>query len=506
MLAETWRRAEDRLGRTLDDKPQLAIAVIVACFAVAWTLIYMIADAGSDLHPDTLEAWSYGRTPAWGTQKHPPLMTWIACAWCLVFPARDWSFEMLAAVTGALGLLFVDLTSRRLVSGAQRVLVTLVLMLLPAYQFMAHKFNANSILLPLWPLATYCFLRSFESRRATWAIFFGVACALAMLGKYYSAVLLLGFGVAALADPRRLAYLRSWAPWISIAVFIVCLLPHLQWLKDNEFKPLKYASAVHIGGDTMSSLRDSALFVAGNLAYLILPVIVLFTARAAVASGTARTPRSDDVFPLWAIFLTLLVCPAVLAVILQSNMPPLWNLPGTFVGILLLVQHPFFQSSPRKVARLAMVVGIVHLAAFAIAPSYAYYRNKVGYSAHQNMLRDVAAKIDDRYRQLTDRTIYAVSGDPDLSLGVSFYGAGKPIYARMLRGEEDWRFPTPETAKRGWVGVCLAREANCTAWLDTIQGMTPGAVRQNFEAQSSLFGKVGTTATIEVLMIPPATP
>lgn len=505
-LTETWRRAEDRLGKILNEKPHVAIAVIVGCFAVAWTLIYMLADMGSDLHPDTLEAWSYGRMRTWGMQKHPPLMSWVAHTWCLVFPVRDWSFELLAAVTGAIGILFVDLTSRRLLSGAQRVLVTLTLMLLPAYQFMAHKFNANSILLPLWPLATCCFLRSFESRRAIWAIFFGAACALAMLGKYYSAVLLLGFGAAALADPRRLSYLRSWAPWISLTTFVVCLLPHLFWLVENDFKPVKYASSVHIGGDTISSLRDSAVFIAGNLAYLILPVIVLFFARDSVDNDTSRARRADDVFPLLVIFLALLAIPAVLAVVLQSNLPPLWNLPGLFVGVLLLVQHPFFQSSPRKIARLALIIGIAHLVALVLAPSYAFYRNKVGYSEHRNMLRDVATKIDDQYRQLADRPIYAVSGDPDLALGVSFYGTGKPIYARMLPGEEDWRFPGPETAKRGWVGVCFAGDTSCTAWLDDIQSVNPGAVRRSFDAHSSLFGKTGTAAAIAVLMIPAAAP
>ena len=40
----------------------------------------------------------------------------------------------------------------------------------------------------------------------------------AMLGKYWSIFLILGFVVAALAHPKRWDYLRSPAPWASVVV------------------------------------------------------------------------------------------------------------------------------------------------------------------------------------------------------------------------------------------------------------------------------------------------
>jgi len=92
----------------------------------------------------------------------------------------------------------VDLISRRFVKGDKRVIVLLLLMLLPIYQFHAQRFNANAVLLATWPLATYCFLRSFENREIRWAIAAGAAGALAMLGKYYSVFLIGSFFVAAL--------------------------------------------------------------------------------------------------------------------------------------------------------------------------------------------------------------------------------------------------------------------------------------------------------------------
>ena len=37
--------------------------------------------------------------------------------------------------------------------------------LTPLYGFLALKFNANAVLLPLWPWATFAFKRSLEHRR-----------------------------------------------------------------------------------------------------------------------------------------------------------------------------------------------------------------------------------------------------------------------------------------------------------------------------------------------------
>jgi 4-amino-4-deoxy-L-arabinose transferase-like glycosyltransferase len=101
------------------------------------------------------------------------------------------------------------------VRGDKRVIVILLLMLLPAYQFHAQRFNANTVLLAVWPLATYCFLRSFETRTLLWSVAAGVLCAVAMLGKYYSIFLIAGFAIAAIAHPQRRSYLTSKAPWVS---------------------------------------------------------------------------------------------------------------------------------------------------------------------------------------------------------------------------------------------------------------------------------------------------
>ena len=199
------------------------IPILLAIFVLLWTVFLGIAYANGDLHPDVLEAWTIGRTPDWGGAKHPPLMGWITHIWMLIIPVRDWSLYLLAMTKSAVGLWIVDLTARRFVHGNKRAIILLLLMLLPVYQFQAQRFNANSVLFAIWPLAIYCFLRSFETRHAGWAIAAGLAGALAVLGKYYSVFLILGFAFAAVCHSARRAYFTSAAPWISAGAGLLLL-------------------------------------------------------------------------------------------------------------------------------------------------------------------------------------------------------------------------------------------------------------------------------------------
>src|SRR6202790_1726009 len=213
-----------------------AIPLLLIGFTAVWLAFLIIAYLDGDLHYDVLETWTLGRGIDWSYSKHPPLMGWVARAWTSVFPLTNWSFQLMALTNAAFALWAVDLISRHFVRGDKRMVVLLLLMLTPIYQFHAQRFNANTVLLAAWPIATYCFLRSFETRQVGWAIACGATAALAMLGKYYSIFLIGSFIFAAICHPQRRAYFASQAPWVSTAVGLAVLAPHLHWLATNEAK------------------------------------------------------------------------------------------------------------------------------------------------------------------------------------------------------------------------------------------------------------------------------
>src|ERR1700716_361853 len=250
-----------------------AVPLLLIGFIAVWQAFLATAYFSGDLHPDVLETWTLGRRIEWSYSKHPPLMGWVARAWTSVFPLTNWSFQLMALASSALALWTGELISRRFVAGDKRMIVLLLLMLLPTYQFHAQRFNANAVLLAVWPIATYCFLRSFETREIRWAIAAGAPAALAMLGKYYSVFLVGGFAFAAIFHPQRRAYFGSWAPWVSIATGFAALAPHLHWLVVAGAPPFAYALARHTGKAFGPSLTEAVLFVLGLAMVLALPAL-----------------------------------------------------------------------------------------------------------------------------------------------------------------------------------------------------------------------------------------
>src|ERR1700730_15805627 len=250
-----------------------AIPLLLIGFTAVWLAFLIIAYLDGDLHYDVLETWTFGRGIDWSYSKHPPLMGWVARAWTLVFPLTNWSFQLLALTNAAFALWTVDLISRLFVRGDKRLIVLLLLMLLPIYQFHAQRFNANAVLLAAWPLATYCFLRSFETREIRWAVAAGATAALAMLGKYYSAFLIGSFVFAAICHPQRRVYFAAVTPWVSAATGLVALGPHLHWLIITGAKPFTYAVTTHAGMAIGPALVEGFIFFLGIIAILLLPVL-----------------------------------------------------------------------------------------------------------------------------------------------------------------------------------------------------------------------------------------
>ena len=160
---------------------------------------------------------------------------------------------------------------------------------MPFYNFHALKFNANTVMTPLWALTTWWFLRSFETRKPGYAVLAGLAAAAAMLGKYWSIVLLLGLGIAALADPRRGAYLRSSAPWLTIAAGAAGLAPHLAWLYADDFKAFDYAMESH-AATAWAGLLSGLGYVAGAAGYLAAPTLIAGGWRRARPGARSQTP------------------------------------------------------------------------------------------------------------------------------------------------------------------------------------------------------------------------
>src|SRR6516165_3458291 len=197
-----WRaktvNALERLLDLLSDptRRERAVLVVLACYAVLWTLYAVVAKGSQDLHFDFGEMYSWSLDTTWATPKHPPLAPWLVRAWFSLFPRTDWAYYLFAMVVATTALWFAWRFMPRYLDAEKRVVGLALLTFVPVFNFLALKFNNNAISLPTWAATTWLFLRAYETRRADWAALAGFAAGAAMLSKYWSVFLLAGLGVA----------------------------------------------------------------------------------------------------------------------------------------------------------------------------------------------------------------------------------------------------------------------------------------------------------------------
>jgi 4-amino-4-deoxy-L-arabinose transferase-like glycosyltransferase len=484
------------------------IAVFVVLFVAVWTTFQIISYWSIDLHPDLIEAYIWGQHPAAGYAKHPPMVGWVAAAWFTVFPAADWAFHLLAMCNAAVGLFATDLIARRYVSGDKRLLVLLLLLLLPFYQFHGQRFGANPILLSTWPIATYCFLRAFESRGIAWSVAAGFTAAIVMLSKYYSVYLVGAVVLAALSHPARWAYLRSPAPWVSIVAGVVALAPHLAWYRTASSNPFEYAYAIH-GTSTMSLLLYKAgAYVVGG---------VLYAAVAFLAYAWAVRPDwptlKDTFWPadqrrrmLVILLAGMLLLPVPTAPLMGLELTPLWTIAAWFLLPIVLLAPERAKLPRARAVGVALLVGAIAAGSLLAAPVLAWTRHVKRDPEDRAYYRLASAALARQWRAATAQPLRIVLGAGNVGAATAFYHPDHPDIA----GNFDLRTApsiTPERiAREGLAAICHAEDAVCIAAAEQHRTGRSNTTRANVELARHFLGHAGPPARFTIFVVPPPSP
>ncbi len=484
-----------------------AVWILLALFVLVWTVFQIVTLAPVCLHDDMLELFAWSRHPSAGSLygKHPPLAALIATAWFAVFPAANWSFELLAALNAAVALFAVDLIARRYVAGDRRLLVLLLLLLTPFYQFHSQKFNANAVLLSTWPIATYCFLRAFESRRIGWAVAAGVTAALAMLGKYYSVYLIAGFIIAALCHPRRGDYLRSPSPWVSILSGLAVLAPHLYWLVTTGAAPVRYAVTRHVANSALQELTRTLAYAAGAIGYVLLLIAAYLLVVRPDRRLLAATLWPDDPARRMLILLlaTPLVLPMLTAPIVGVMLTPLWTMSAWFLLPVILLAAPEIAVTRTATMHVALAVVIFTAVVFAAVPLVAWRNFAAEAKDGRACCRVAGDELTKAWHAAMQRPLRLVAGDSALSQGASFYSPDHPDSAPDYLWETPAWITDDRRAREGWAIACFANDRACLdAAMQTTAGRS-GVVRVEKELTASFFGVTSTSAKVVFTMVPP---
>jgi len=459
------------LGRAfatwLDHAPKgLAARFLLLWFVLLYTAFAIISSASVGLHPDLLDTYARGLHPAAGYDGHAPLAALMAAAWFSLFPPTDWAFHLLAMVNAAVGLYATDRIASRYLDGDKRIAVLLLLLLTPFYQFIGQRFGPDQTLLSTWPIATYCFLRAFETRGLAWSAGTGAAAALAMVGNYYSIFLIAGFVAAVLMHPGRRTYLRSWSPWLSVAVGAIVLAPHVQWLAATGFTSLNDWAAPRAGAPLTKALRKDALCVLEGVASVAVLLAVYWVAVRPNRATLQETfwPADPDRRMLAVLLAVPLVLPAVVAPFIGAVLTPLWTMPAGFLLPIVLLRPKAAELTRVAAIRLTALVATITIVTLAAAPWLAQRTHAEGTREGREYYRLVSAEMTNAWHLGTGLPLRIVMGDRDLASAVTFYSPDHPDAMPGFEIGAATPWITPERlAQDGWAAICNADDENCVA-------------------------------------------
>jgi hypothetical protein len=500
------------LERLLDSlldpaRRERAVLALLAAYAAVWSIYGAIAKSSQDIHFDMGEMIAWSREVTLGTPKHPPLPAWLVRAWFGVFPLEDWAYYLFAVVLATVALWIAWKASAPYLAGEKRVVGLALLTLVPFYNFHALKFNANSAMTPLWALTTWWFLRSYETRRPTYAVLAGLAAAAAMLAKYWAIVLLLGLGLAALADPRRGRYLRSPAPWLTIAAGVAGLAPHLAWLYANDFTPFDYAMEQH-ASTAWAGLMSGLGYVAGAAGYLAAPVLIALAAARPTLSAVADTawpPEPERRLVLLAFLIPLLL-PIAAAAAAREEIVSLWSIGSMTLVPIVLLSSPRVTITRTDMRRVLMLAIAAPVIVAALSPAIAIVIHRRGVPNYATQYRLVAQAVEETWRQTTDRPLRLIGSYDDLLYGTLFYFSERPSTLEIMNPRVTPWTDAARVAREGIGLFCPLEVTGCVGAMNALAARGLPGKRVEVELSRSYFGTADTPVRYAIVTIPPGAP
>lgn len=479
------------------------MALLLTAYAAVWTIYGTVAKSSQDLHFDIGEMFAWSHEVVWSAPTHPPLGAWIMRAWFSVMPVADWSFYLLAMIVATVGLWIAWRIAGRYLSAEKRVVGVLLMTFVPFYNFHALKYNASSILTPFWAATTWWFLLSFETRRPGWAVLAGVAAAAAMLGKYWSILLLAGLALGGLSDPRRAAYFRSPAPWLTMAAGAIGVAPHVIFIATHRFSTVSFAMTAHETTFAMA-LGWSLYFLASVLGYIAAPVVLsaLTTYPSLAAIKDSIWPSNPERRIFIVTFAAPVILAAVVAVAVRARLDPLWMICGMTLLPVVLLASPLLSIDRAAAIRLLALAIVFPLLALVAAPVAAIVIHRNGVPNYESQYSLIAKAVAQAWNAHTSKPLRVVGSFRTVVDGSNPYFSTRPATFAIT---SPWRTPWVDDdriARDGIALFCPEQEIACVEEMNRYAARF-GAKAETVTLARRYFGTDETQVPYDIVIIPP---
>jgi 4-amino-4-deoxy-L-arabinose transferase-like glycosyltransferase len=502
MTTELRSRAEGEV----DFQPTGATMIgLFGAFVIIWALYFTITEAPVAIKHDMAEAYAWGQEFQLGYTQHPPFWAWICGLWFLLLPRTGWAFALLSSLNAAIGLCGAWMLIGDFAAGRKRMAAWVLLLLTPLYTFYAYKYDANIIFLSLWPWTQHYFVRSVRRRASGDAVMFGLLIGLALMSKYYAAILLATNLLAALLYQPWRRYLVSSAPYVSAFVAATVCAPHIWWLVAHQGPPLRYLANIsgqrwgNVAGHATKTLLEALGMQLGVL--VIVGYVAVTSKRVYTAVHDQPTSRAVP-----AVLATLALAPLALtvasALALRTDVTPEMTI-GTFALLpLLILEVARITDLDRLCRNGARLAGVLTVGALVLSPAIALERTFLSPNAMKaEPFQEVASEATKLWHDHTSLPLTYVAGSTWYVNTIAFYSSDRPhVFVYFDYSHNLWVTPN-DLRTHGLLAVCVSDDSPCLA--ATARFATPAAARTEISLAHKFWGHVAKPVHFVITVIPP---
>lgn len=481
------------------------LVALLPIHAVVWTLAAWLSRGNLDTPGDMAENYVWGIEWQGGYAKHPPLFAWITAAWFRVFPHTDLAYFALSALNAMVGLLGIVALAGRFLPRRLAVVAGLAMAVSPLYSTLAIKFNANAVLLSVWPWTAYFFVRFMQTGGWRAALALGALAAAAILGKYFSVVLIVALLIASLARPAWRARLFSARALLVVVAGVVVLLPHLYWLVTHHFQTFGYAEH-RTGGTLPAAVGRFGIYTLAQIGYLLPSFIVVLLLvrerRSLAAKQMALSYVKPSLCPdLWWLALAPLMVVGAIAVAAKTQMASVWGMAEWFALVpmwLVVLQRERIPVDAARAVRVFAVYWVIVLIASA-ATGYAGARRNSDDAAEPRA--ELAAAAQALWQQRTGQDfIPVVTGGSHEAEAIAFYTGSRTHYWEMGSPQATPWLTDDDARRSGVLIVCPADDSTCSARARAWTDVQPVAL----DVHKHAWGRTLNARRYLLFVVPPA--
>jgi 4-amino-4-deoxy-L-arabinose transferase-like glycosyltransferase len=408
----------------------------------AWTIIP--ACLRYNLPMDSLEGSVWGQQLQLGYDKNPWLNAWLTRLALSISDGSSWPVYLFSQLCVALAFWSVWRLGRKFLSPLHALLAVGMLEAIQYYTFASIDFNDNVLELGLWALLILLFYRAVTLKKLADWLGVGIVAGLAMMAKYYTAILLLTLFLFLIIDKDARQAFKEKGLYIALVSFLIIILPHVIWLFTHDFVPIRYA-AERVGDNTPLTtwqyIKPTLLFASAQLSAFVGAVVLLsFSMLGRVKTTVLTTKHTLSSFDrrfLWLTGTGVFFITLALAFTTGWQLHTLWGVPLLSFWGLLLVSYLQPRLTKRRLIYFSTAVMVVFMSCLTV---YSVAMLKPGNTSSGNFPgKAVSTYVTKLWQARYHTPLHYVAGDRYIAGYISFNAKPKPsVYLDYNPEKSPW--------------------------------------------------------------------